>query len=158
MATYTVHEPPNPEADRLDRADELQFVKDGFSWTTAFFPPLGFALQRLWLAALGYLVLASLAFWLLAKAGLTNSQISIAVMALNLYLGFEVSSLKRWSLDRKGWQTIGTVTGRNLVDCERRFLESWLPAQPVITSRKAESPAVPSRWPAIAWGSAPRSR
>ena len=107
MVTYTVHEPPSPEADRLDRADDLQFVRDGFSWTTALLPPLGLGLNRLWLAAIGYVILVSLAVWLLQMSGLPNSQIGIAVTAFNIYLGFEISTLKRWMLDRKNWQALG---------------------------------------------------
>ena len=30
MRTYTVHEQPNPPADRIDRAEKLVFIKDGF--------------------------------------------------------------------------------------------------------------------------------
>jgi len=29
VVAYTVHEPPNPPADRLDRAERLVFIKDG---------------------------------------------------------------------------------------------------------------------------------
>lgn len=47
MVTYTVHEPPHPSADRVDRADELRFIKDGFSWLTALVPPLGLAAKGL---------------------------------------------------------------------------------------------------------------
>ena len=39
MLTFTVHEPPNPPADRIERADKLVFVKDGFSWMAALFAP-----------------------------------------------------------------------------------------------------------------------
>ena len=35
MLTFTVHEPPNPPADRVDRAESLVFIKDGFSWAAA---------------------------------------------------------------------------------------------------------------------------
>jgi hypothetical protein len=34
---------------------------------------------------------------------------------------------------------LGAVTGRTLAECERRFFEAWLPAQPILT------PATPSR-------------
>ena len=46
MLTFTVHEPPNPPADRIDRAESLVFIKDGFSWIAALFAPL-------WLLATG---------------------------------------------------------------------------------------------------------
>src|SRR5688500_11268203 len=39
MSVYTIHEPPDPPADRLDRADSHVFVKEGFTWTAALFTP-----------------------------------------------------------------------------------------------------------------------
>ena len=54
---------------------------------------------------------------------------------INIYLGFEVSTLKRWMLEQTGWQTLGVVNGNSIAECERRFFESWLPAQPIIGQR-----------------------
>ena len=50
-----------------------------------------------------------------------------------------VLAIERWFFDNKGWNTIGSVTGRNLAECERRFFEAWLPAQPVISASKSGS-------------------
>ncbi len=134
VLTFTVHEPPNPEADRIDRADSLEFVKDGFSWLTAIFPPLGFAVSGLWLMAIAYLVFVGALVAALQAAGVSETWLSIIVTAINIYLAFEHSTLKRWDLDRKGWRTHGVVTGKTLAECERRFLESWLPQQPIISA------------------------
>jgi hypothetical protein len=30
---------------------------------------------------------------------------------------------------------LGSVTGRNAAECERRFFETWLPSQPIIAPR-----------------------
>jgi len=139
MVTYTVHEAPNPAADRVDRADELRFIKDGFSWLTAFFPPLGLAAKGLWLALLAYLVAVTLLGLLLNAVGTDPQWIALVMMALSLYLGLEISTLERFMLDRAGWRTLGSVTGRNIADCERRFFETWLPDQPVITVSRNQS-------------------
>lgn len=134
MVTYTVHESPDPAADRIDRADALEFVKDGFSWVTALFPPIGFIAERLWLALALY-VAAVAALGAAGNAvGVPAAWTSLAVTAINVYLGFELSSIKRWMLDQSGWTTLSAVTGRDLEECERRFLESWLPSQPAIAS------------------------
>ena len=132
VVTYTVHEPAEPGADRLDRADQLQFVKDGFSWLTALCPPLGLVAQSLWIPAAIYVLVAWAIAALIGAAGLDAAWTMLIVFALNIFLGFEVSTLKRWMLDRQGWQMLGSVNGSSLVDCERRFLESWLPSQPII--------------------------
>ncbi|WP_045837524.1 DUF2628 domain-containing protein [Hyphomicrobium sp. 99] len=134
MATYTVHEPPVSESDRVDRAVELAFVKDGFSWLTAIFPPLGFIANGLWLMAIAYLAGTGLLSYVLAQAKIDPDWIGLIIFMINIYLGFEISTLKRWMLDQKGWQMLGVVNGRSIAECERRFLESWLPGQPVIQS------------------------
>ena len=138
VVTYTVHEPPDTAADRVDRASDLLFVKDGFHWLTALFPPLGLITKRLWLELLGYVLIVGLVTSLLHWAGLNPNWIALFVAALSFYLGFEVSSLERNHLDRNGWQTLGSVTGRNLSECERRFFETWLPDQPIITAAKSQ--------------------
>jgi hypothetical protein len=139
VVTYTVHEPPHPAADRVDRADDLRFIKDGFSWTTALFPPLGFAVKGLWVALAAYLVGISLLSAILAALGTDSNWIALAFMALSLFLGLEISSIERFMLDRAGWHTVATVTGRNIAECERRFYESWLPDQPIITVGKSQA-------------------
>ena len=149
MATFTVHEPHTPQADRVDRADELRFVKDGFSWLTALCPPLGFAMRGLWTAAVAYIVFAGAVIAGLMALKVGENALTLLLLALNIYIGFEASTLERWSLDNDGWRMIGTVIGRNIADCERRFFDNWLPTQPVITA----SPPMSKRGGTIGWPS-----
>lgn len=137
VVTFTVHEAPNPAADRIDRADELVFVKDGFSWLTAIFPPAGLLSRGLWLGLAAYFAAVAVICGVLSALGGSESWITLVVLALGLFLGFEISSLERFMLDRAGWRMLGSVTGRSIADCERRFFETWLPDQPVITSGKS---------------------
>ena len=139
VMTFTVHEPAAPSADRVDRADELKFVKDGFSWATALLPPLGFAMKELWWAALAYIVFMSAFIAGLVALHVSDELVGLLVLAIHVFLGFEASSIERWFFDNKGWSNIGSVTGRNLAECERRFFEAWLPAQPVISASKSGS-------------------
>ena len=141
VTTYTVHEPSQPEADRVDRASGLVFVKDGFSWLTALFPPLGLALSQLWLPLLAYLVFVGAIVSALIWLGVDENWIALAVVALHVYLGFEHSTLQRWVLDQAGWEMLGSVTGKNLAECERRFFESWLPSQPIISGQSSSGSA-----------------
>lgn len=136
VVTYTVHEPPQPQADRVDRADELVFVKDGFSWLTAVCPPLGLMSKNLWLELLAYVAAIAAVCTLLTWFGVDSNWIALAVLASGIFLGFEISTLERFYLDRQGFKTLGAVTGKNLAECERRFFETWLPDQPVITASR----------------------
>ena len=151
MTTYTVHEPPDSDSDRIDRGVELEFVKDGFSWLTGICPPLGFIANGVWLMAIAYFAGAGLLGYVLEALKVDASWISIIFFMINIYLGFEVSTLKRWMLEQKGWQMLGVVNGKSIADCERRFFESWLPEQPVIASDAPNPPSLPSRggrfWP-----------
>jgi uncharacterized protein DUF2628 len=128
MKTYTVHEPPNAPAGRIERAEGLVFVKDGFSWMAALFTPVWLIVYRLWLPLVGYVAFMVLLGGLgnLVGTGWTG----LASLALNLLIGFEASVLRRWGLDRRGWRSVGSVSGRTAEECERRFFELWLPAQP----------------------------
>jgi len=137
VVTYTVHEPPHAGSDRVDRGVDLEFVKDGFSWLTAICPPLGLLANGLWLFTIAYLVGAVLLAWALAALKLGPQMTGFVFLLINIYLGFEVSTLKRWMLERTGWQALGVVTGKSIAECERRFFESWLPAQPIIAAETA---------------------
>lgn len=156
MVTYTVHEPPEPSADRIDRGAELRFVKDGFSWMTAVFPPFGLALSQLWLPLVAYIVFVGVGSVALTALGVTENWVSLAVFAVNVFMGFEHSTLQRWTLDQAGYQMLGTVTGKTLDDCERRFFEGWLPAQPMVaTGTNRPAPAHPPGW-SSSWGALTR--
>jgi hypothetical protein len=150
VPTYTVHEPFEHDADRADRASELVFVKDGFSWLTALFPPLGMAASRMWLPLLAYVVFAGTAAAGLNALHVNSSILTLIFIAVHVYLGFEHSTLERWTLDTAGYQMLGSVTGKSLDDCERRFFETWLPDQPLIATPRTSGPD--SR-PGLAWRS-----
>ena len=141
MLTFTVHEPPDPPADRIDRAEKLVFVKDGFSWAAAVFGPLWMIVHRLWWALLGFvLVMGSLQ--LMGKVTAVDQRwVGLAAFAINVLVGFEADTLQRWALERRGWRMLGAVTGRSFAECERRFFEAWLPAQPILTPATPSTPS-----------------
>jgi len=133
MLTFTVHEPPDPPADRIDRAEKLVFVKDGFSWAAAVFGPLWMIAHRLWWALLGFVLIAG-GLQLAAKLTAADQRwLGLASFAVNILVGFEADTLRRWALECRGWRMLGAVSGRNYAECERRFFEAWLPAQPILT-------------------------
>jgi hypothetical protein len=140
MLTFTVHEPPDPPADRIDRAEKLVFIKDGFSWAAALFGPLWMIVNRLWWALLGFVVVVG-SLQLVGRLGAVDQGwVALAGFAVNVLVGFEADTLRRWALERRGWRTLGAVSGRTYAECERRFFEAWLPAQPILTTHTAPSP------------------
>jgi hypothetical protein len=150
MLTFTVHEPPNPPADRIERADKLAFVKDGFSWMAALFAPLWMLVHRLWWALFGYVLALAVLHLLAQLGGLSESSTGLMTFALNLLVGFEADTLRRWALDRKGWHMLGSVSGRTVDECERRFFDGWLPSQPILRRPSDNDTGSPrKRWPLI---------
>jgi hypothetical protein len=141
MLTFTVHEPPDPPADRIDRAERLVFIKDGFSWAAAVFGPLWMLVHRLWWALLGLLLITG-GLQLIGKFTAADQRwLGLAAFAVNVLVGFEADTLRRWALERRGWQMLGSVSGRNYAECERRFFEAWLPGQPILTPSPPSRPA-----------------
>jgi len=72
--------------------------------------------------------------------------LGLAGLALNLLIGFEADTLRRWGLERRGWRMIGTVTGVSAIDCERRFFDSWIPSQPILATGTTSPPAPHAAW------------
>lgn len=143
MVIYTVHEPPNGPANRLESAERLVFVKDGYSWLAALVPPLWLLFKRMWLELAIYAGGTGLMVWALTAMGATNTSNAL-LLIVQIIFGFEAGALYSASLERRGWRLVGTVAGRNSEDCERRFLEAWLPTRTEIPQNMAvDSPSAP---------------
>lgn len=132
-SAFTVHEPPGIAGTRLERAEQLLFVQDGFSWRAALFSPFYLLLRGEWLALVAYAAATVVLTWALRLIGAGNEWFGLAFVLLNVITGFEMADLKRWSLARRGWQEIATVSGGGLEDAERRFFDAWLPTVPAET-------------------------
>jgi hypothetical protein len=143
MRTYTIHEQPDPAADR---AEALVFIKDGFSWAAALFAPLWLLVHRLWWPLLGYIVIGGAFQFVQMLLTFDKRWLGLAVFALHLLIGFEADTLRRWGLERRDWRTVGTVTGKTAAECERRFFDAWLPAQPILAAGAQSPPSPRSGW------------
>ncbi len=154
VVTYTVHEHGKPVSDRIDRAEQLVFVKDGFNYSAALFAPVWLLVNGLWLAFAGYIAVAALIVAGSSWLGLGELWPSLGFLGLHLLIGAEADTLRRFALELSGWKTVGTVVGRNEGECERRFFDTWLSEQPMLRrdetsmgSATAGGMAHPSRLP-----------
>lgn len=130
VVAYTVHEPPEPKESPQDQAESLVFVRDGFNWFAFFLAPIWMLVNRLWLALVAYVVIAAALFGTLAAIGTAPEWVGLASIAFNLLVALEADSIERWTLARRGWRMIGSVSGANMRECERRFFEGWVSRQP----------------------------
>ena len=141
MSVFTVHEPPHPPADRIDRAEALVFLKDGFTLGAFLLGPVWLLANRLWLALAGYISIVALAALALEGLDASPGWSGLLVLGLSAIVAFEAHALKATKLDADGWTLLGSVSGSGLRECERRFFEHWLPSQPAL--RQGLEPAAP---------------
>jgi hypothetical protein len=158
MRVYSVHEPPLRGLDPLPDAERFVFVRDGFSFRAFLFAPLWMLWYRMWLVLVGYVVLSAVVETALVAVGASPTDVVVVALLIALLIGLEASTLRRFTLSRRGWKNVGVISGDNLEDAERRFFETWLrelPAQRAVPMTLPPAPpsasAVPS--PSAAQGS-----
>jgi hypothetical protein len=141
MPTYTVHSPQPPRTSDASRATEqFVFVRDGFHFWAFVLAPLWLLVHRLWLALLIYVVgYGALSFGFAFARVSSNIQLIVALL-IALLMGFEASSIWRWTLNRRGWATLGFVVAEDAETAERRFFSEW-------QKRAADAPSVPAPEP-----------
>jgi hypothetical protein len=146
MQVYSVHEPPDAPVDRIDRAERLKFIGDRFTPIAAAFGPFWLLANRIWFGFAMYALGLALVAVVVLAFGFGPRWIALMASAFNLVIGFEAASLQRMALEKRGWTTLGTVSGRNIDECERRFLETWLPDQRILPANglSAAMPHAPS--------------
>lgn len=147
VLAFTVHEPPNPPADPVERAERLVFIKDGFSFAALLLGPIWLLLNRMWIVLAIYVVIAFGIGAVLELLKVAHIWATLTGLALNFLIALEGDSLRRWTLERRGWQLVGTVVGRTTAECERRFFENWLPAQSAQRVQPTSVGSVPATTP-----------
>jgi hypothetical protein len=134
MSVYTVHEPPLRAADALADPERFIFVRDGFYTWALLLTPLWLLWRRLWLVLAGYLLVSAVIDAALVIAGVSPAVIVVVAGLISLLAGLEASTLRRFTLSRRGWRNVGIVSGDDPEDAERRFFDRWVrkpPATPV---------------------------
>jgi hypothetical protein len=126
MSVYTVHQPPRRGADAFAEAERFAFVRDGFHWWAFLLTPFWMLRHRLWLVLVIYLVAIAAVDAVLHRLGATAFVITVVGLLISLLVGFEAGTLRRFTLQRRGWQNLGLVSGDDLEDAERRFFDNWV--------------------------------
>jgi Protein of unknown function (DUF2628) len=145
VAVYTIHEGPTPPLDRIDRAEALEFVRDGFTGSVAAFPPLYFVTNKMWVELLAYVAAVVAGVGILSMLSVSPALILVLLLAGHVWLAYEAVDLRRDAMARAGWQTLGSVSGRNLAECEHRFFDMWLAGENA-TVAQSENDVPPASW------------
>jgi len=140
MTWWTAHSQPGKGAD------DVVFLREGFSWWALLFPLPWLVIQGMWivlLVALG----VQFAIWAIAEAlGFGDMMRLIFSFAINLILAFEGNNLLRWTYERRGFDELGLVHGDDLDEAEYRFFtEIGLPRTPDVTEVQ-QPPVFSARW------------
>jgi uncharacterized protein DUF2628 len=143
MAVYTVHQPPLKKYEAAPDPERFAFVRDGFSFWAFVLGPLWMLRHRMWLVLLGYIVVAVAIQVGLRFIGASGGNAAFAGFMLALLVGMEAGTLRRFTLARRRWRSLGTIVGSDRDTVERRFFDAWVRGETVATMSPATSPAVP---------------
>ena len=125
MSIYTVHEPPLRPAESFPDPERFVFVRDGFSIWAFLVAALWMLWHRMWVLLAIYLAVATGLQAATRYGGVPGSVITVAELLISLLIGLEASTLRRFTLWRRGWRNVGVVSGQDEEDAERRFFAAW---------------------------------
>ncbi len=131
MRVYTVHAPSAGVATIDVPIDRFVFVRDGFHFWAMVGGVLWFLYHRLWLVAIGYVVVTLGLSFALAKLHVGSGTVFWVFALIALLMGFEAASLRRWTLSRRKWRQLDVVVARDEQEAERRFFDRWTAKQRV---------------------------
>jgi hypothetical protein len=128
MPVYTVHAPVTTNAGVV-ATDRFAFVRDGFHAWAFVFGPLWLARHRLWLALIGWIVVATAVDFGMGRLGSGRGSVFLAEVLIALLVGLEAASLQRWALSRRKWRQLDIVVADDEEAAERRFFDRWTAKQ-----------------------------
>jgi hypothetical protein len=142
MPVYTVHAPV-ANGVGIAATDRFAFVRDGFHFWAALLGPVWLVWHRLWLALIGWIAVAVAVDVGIARLGASGTAIFFTNLLIALLMGFEASSIRRWTLSRRNWRQLDIVVARNQETAERRFFNRWAAAQRLVNDQTAVDRGAP---------------
>jgi hypothetical protein len=138
MPAYTIHAPVATDAS-IAATDKFAFVRDGFHVWAFVFGPLWLLAHRLWLAAIGWIVVAVAIEAAMVRLGAGSGAILLVDFLIALLMGFEAASLQRWTLSRHNWRQLDIVVADDEEAAERRFFDRWTAKQRGLSNDQSAS-------------------
>jgi hypothetical protein len=141
MPAYAVLEPPTRQRSADSRSDRVVFLRESFSVAAFLFGPLWMIWRRQWLVLILYLVVLGAVELGLRRLAVPLSARLAVYFLIQILVGIEAASLRRWTLIRHGWRDCGVVIGDDLDLAERRFFDARL--APMLTAIHEVPPGMP---------------
>ncbi|HSP50342.1 MAG TPA: DUF2628 domain-containing protein [Pseudolabrys sp.] len=140
MPTFTVHQPPPRKGEAANAPERFVFVRDGFHFWAFVLAPFWLLRYRLWLAFAICLAASILLGIGLLLIGASSTVQFLVGLLIALLIGFEVATIRRWKMSRRGWKMLGFVVGEDTEAAERHFYAEWC-------KRAREAPPAPPAAP-----------
>jgi hypothetical protein len=121
-----VHQPPLRKNETAPNPERFVFVRDGFSFWAFLLGPIWMLRHRMWLVLLAYIVVMVAIQVGLPRIGVSGGGIALAGFLLAILVGMEAGTLRRFTLGRRRWQSLGTVVGSDRETIEQRFFDAWV--------------------------------
>jgi hypothetical protein len=122
-----IYEPEEVKKDFIERADELVFVKDGFSFWAMIAPPIWMIYHRLWWPLIGFFIVLGFLQISTYLLGISPDDGGLLFVGLLIVFGFLANDFRRMMLEYSHYKLIGAVVGHSQLECERRFFDNWSP-------------------------------
>jgi len=119
MKIYTAH----IRRHGLDPERDFVLVPEGFTLLGFLLTGLWTIYHRLWLATIVIVAIHGVIAWTLVNLGGNPATGLIADLAIALLVGLFGNDIRRRKLERQGFVEEGVVSGQDLRDAERRFLD-----------------------------------
>ncbi|MCK4940144.1 MAG: DUF2628 domain-containing protein [Rhodospirillaceae bacterium] len=118
MNVYSIHVRDN------NQAPKLVLVKDGYCLAATIFGPLWALVLGLWETAIIIFIFYTLMGFLINEFVPGANAAMAAQAGAAVLIGIVANELRRWNLERRGFEERDTVLGSDRSDAERRFFEA----------------------------------
>lgn len=124
MRIYSVHvKPGDTGADFRPR-----FIKEGFNWAAFIFTFFWALYQRLWVVALGLVLLEFLLMNLLQAHILTRFSVAVIHLGIHAFVGMQANDWLRARLARQGYIVSDITAADSFLRAQQRYLERYVAA------------------------------
>jgi len=133
MKLFTIHAPIGPAV--LAGPESARAARSGFSFAALLFGPFWLLARGVWLALLGYVLLAALVAGLVGYGWLRPGA-ALALLALaEFYLGVEGRALAVVARARRGRPLVDVIYARSALEAEKLYFERALATAPATAPR-----------------------
>ena len=125
MRSYSVHRRRRAIGDPQLETDTTLFVREGFAWWALIAPVLWLLYHWMWIVLLGFLAVAVALNAIVSAIDLPQAANIIVSAGLQILFAAEANNLRRWTLDRNGFDLVAVVLGKTVIEAELRYFRDW---------------------------------